>query len=190
METKARSRFGVNIEEFAGNIAYVIPDLAAISDYQTKSNARRYLVDLGKEILPQVNKLLLSKNTHLRKEASKIIELIGDKDSIPTLIELLDDDESSIRWIAAEGLVHIGKESIVPLLNSLIQMGDNTYLKLGARHVFLKLFSEDEKEYFKPLLLSLKNYNNISILAPVEAFRALISFKHLHSEASKVRYLH
>lgn len=190
METKKHSRKDVNIEEFSDSIAFIIPDLAEITDYQKKTSARRYLVDMGKEILPQINKLLLSKNTHLRKEASKIIELIADKESISVLIDLLDDDDSSIRWIAAEGLIHIGRDSIVPLLNKLVQKGDNLYLKQGARHTFLSLFSEEEKEEFKPLLLSLKNYNNISILAPVEAFRALIIFKHLNTVKSKVEYWH
>lgn len=190
METKKHSKIDVNIEEFTDSISCILPDLADLNNYQKKSNARRYLVDMGKVILPQINKLLLSKNYHLRREASKIINLIGDNESIPTLIALLSDDESSIRWIAAEGLVHIGRESIVPLLNALVENGDDAYLKLSARHALLNLFSDEEKEDFKPLLLSLKNYNNISILAPVEAFRALLHFKHLHSEKPKAIYWH
>ena len=189
METK-KNRIGVNVEDFTDSIARVIPDLSDINNYQKKINARRYLVDMGKEILPQLNKLVLSKNIHLRKEASKVIEIIGDKDSIPVLINLLDDDDGSIRWIAAEGLIHIGRESIVPLLSKIVEEGDDTYLKMGARHAFLMLFSNDEKNHFQPLLQSLKNYNNISILAPVEAFRALIMFKHLNVEGSRSMYWH
>lgn len=179
-----------DVDELTESIAYLIPDLAENNNYQKKSNARRFLVDKGKKILPQINQLLNTKNPHIRKEASKIIELIGAQESIPILIHLLDDDEGSIRWIAAEGLVHIGRETIVPLLNEIIEHGDNLYLKLGARHVFLRLFSDDEREYFRPLLLSLKNYNNISILAPVEAFRALFIFKHQNAKVSKPEYWH
>lgn len=182
METKNYSKVDVNLDEFTGNIVTILPDLAEMNNYQTKSTVRRYLVDMGKPILPQLNKLLLSKNPRLRKEALKIIDLIGNKESIPTFIDLLNDDESSIRWIAAEGLSHIGRESIVPLLYAIIEHGNDNYLKLGARHVFLNLFHEEEKEEFRPLLVSLKTNSYLSITAPFEAFRALISFKHLGLE--------
>jgi len=178
METRISNRVDVNFNEFTDKIARIIPDLAENNNYQKKIRLRRYLIDMGKEILPQINKLLGSKNIQLRKEASKIIEILGDKDSIPVLVSLLGDDEGSIRWIAAEGLIHIGRERIVPLLNLLIQKGDDYYLKLGARHAFLGLFTDEEKKYFKPLLLSLKSYNSISFLASVEAYRALMMFKY------------
>jgi HEAT repeat protein len=183
METKKHSTVDVNYEELTESIASVIPDLSEMNNYQKKVNARRYLVEMGKAILPQLNNLLLSKNIRLRREASKIIEIIGDKESIPVLINLLEDDEGSIRWIAAEGLIHIGRESIVPLLKKIIENGDDTYLKMGARHAFLQLFNDNEKVHFQPLLQSLKNFNNIHILAPVEAFRALIIFKHQSADS-------
>lgn len=182
METK-KHNVDVNYDEFTESIASVIPDLSEMNNYQKKVNARRYLVEMGKAILPQLNKLLLSKNIRLRREASKIIEIIGDKESIPVLINLLDDDEGSIRWIAAEGLIHIGRDSIVPLLSRIIENGDDTYLKIAARHTFLNLFNEDEKIYFQPLLQSLRNYNNFSVLASVEAFRALLVFKHQNTDS-------
>jgi|GEM_PF-626875 FOG: HEAT repeat len=186
METKNYSKIDVNLDEFTGNIVTILPDLAEMNNYQTKSAVRRYLVDMGKTILPQLNKLLQSKNPRLRKEASKIIDLIGNKESIPTFISLLNDDESSVRWIAAEGLSHIGRDSIVPLLYAVIEHGNDNYLKLGARHVFLNLFSDEEKEEFRSLLISLKSNSYLSITAPFEAFRALISFKHLSFEAPKL----
>ncbi|MGA2406446.1 MAG: hypothetical protein ABSF81_06815 [Bacteroidales bacterium] len=52
-----------------------------------------------------MHKLLDSKNGLLRTEAAKIVELIADKRSIPLLINLLDNNEFEIRWIAAEGLI-------------------------------------------------------------------------------------
>jgi HEAT repeat protein len=191
MEAKKHSSVDVDFEEFTDSIASVIPDLSEMNNYQKKVNARRSLVEMGKKILPQLNKLLLSKNIRLRREASKIIEIIGDKESIPVLINLLEDDEGSIRWIAAEGLIHIGRESIVPLLSRLMENGDDTYLKMGARHTFLQLFNDDEKIHFQPLLQSLKNTNNIHILAPLEAFRALIMFKHQSIDSYPgMQYLH
>jgi HEAT repeat protein len=182
VETKdqRRSRIDVSIEDFTDNVASVIPDLMETKNYQKKREARRNLVHMGKMILPLMNKLLTSKNLILRKEASKVIELIGDKESIPTLIRLLDDENGSIRWIAAEGLIHVGRDSIVPLLEALFKCTDTYYVKLGAHHVFTRLFSDEEKSEFRPLLLSLRRYNNVAITAPIEAYNALSLFSGGH----------
>lgn len=74
---------------------------------------------MGKTIISQMHKLLDSENDSLRMEAAKIIELIADRRSIPLLINLLDDTKFDIRWIAAEGLIKIGRRSILPLLKSV-----------------------------------------------------------------------
>src|SRR5664280_2213328 len=70
---------------------------------------------MGKTVIPQLHRLLDSKNDLLRSEAAKIVEPISDRRSIPFLIRLLDDKEFEIRWIAAEGLIKIGRRSILPL---------------------------------------------------------------------------
>jgi len=186
MEKKRNKQVDVDVEEFSESVAEKIPDLAEINNYQKKTSTRRYLSDMGKKILPQIYKLLRSKNMHLRMEASKIIRQIGDKESIPILIDLLDDDEGSVRWIAAEGLVHIGRDSILPLLNKIVEKGNDKNFMAGARYALLRLFSEEEKEQFQPLLQSLKGRNFMSLLAPVEAFRALIIFKHPNMEKPKL----
>jgi HEAT repeat protein len=68
-------------------------------------------------------------------EAAKIVELIADRRSIPLLINLLDDKEFEIRWIAAEGLIKIGRRSILPLLKS-VRDGESSYFhNKGAHHV-------------------------------------------------------
>lgn len=71
----------------------------------------------------------------LRMEAAKIVELIADRRSIPLLINLLDDKEFEIRWIAAEGLIKIGRRSILPMIKS-VRNGESSYFhNKGAHHV-------------------------------------------------------
>jgi hypothetical protein len=185
VETKRNIRIDVNLNEFTDSVARVIPIFVENSDYQKRINARNYLVHMGKRILSQMNILLTSKNISLRKEAAKIIKMIGDKESIPVLINLLDDDDSGIRWIAADGLVNIGRDTIVPLLETITKNTDTYYVRLGAYHVFTRLFTRREKMDFRTLLLSLKNYTNIAIMAPIEAFKALIVFRHLNDIVRK-----
>ncbi len=86
------------------------------TNFNTKVRSRKTLVKMGKSILPMMHKLIRAKEVPLRLEASKIIELIADRISIPVLIDLLDDTEFDIRWIAGEGLIKIGRRSLRPLL--------------------------------------------------------------------------
>jgi HEAT repeat protein len=67
-----------------------------------KLTARSTLVKMRKSIIPQLHRLLKSENGLLRMEAAKIVELIADRRSIPSLFVLLEDKEFEIRWIAAE----------------------------------------------------------------------------------------
>jgi hypothetical protein len=120
-----------------------------------------------------MHKLLTSKNTLLRKNAAQIVELIADKRSVPLLISLLHDPESDIRWIAAEGLIKIGRRSILPLLRSIRNEKSSHFHDKGAHHVLSSLLDKNEKEKLASLMLSLDDYHELGETAPVEASKAL-----------------
>ena len=120
-----------------------------------------------------MHKLANSGDVLDRMEAVKIIELIANRMSIPVLIDLLDDNEFDIRWIAAEGLIKIGRRSIRPLLKSVRDRKNSIFLNEGAHHVLVNLLNEDEKKKEMSLLLSLENYHGLGGTAPVEASIAL-----------------
>jgi hypothetical protein len=128
---------------------------------------------MGKTIIPQMHKLLGSKNDLLRKRAARVVKLIADSRSVPFLIGLLDDKDFDIRWIAAVGLIRIGRRSIVPLLKSIRDGKSSYFLNQGAHHVFDSLLYEKEKEEMSQLLLSLENYHELGETAPTEASIAL-----------------
>ena len=91
-------------------------------------------------------------------------------EGIDIQIQALEDEESDIRWIAAEGLVKLGRKVIKPLLEKLIDDGGETiYMRKGAYHIFPKLDIRDErKEKLKPLIKALntkKLYHEIPIIA-------------------------
>jgi hypothetical protein len=138
-----------------------------------KLSARQTLVKMGKKILPQINKLLKSGDIALRLEAAKIIELIGNRMSINVLIDLLEDTEFDIRWIASEGLIKIGRRSVRPLLKAVRDGINSIFLNEGAHHVLIYLLNENEKKNEMSLLLSLENHHTLGATAPVEASIAL-----------------
>lgn len=116
-------------------------------------------------------KPLSYKHERLRIELSGIIHTLADRRSIPALINLLDDSENDIRWIAAEGLIKIGRRSIIPLLRSI---RDGQISCFGAYHVLQSLLTNDEKSAMRHLLHSLdNNFPEMAELAPIQASIAL-----------------
>lgn len=161
------------LRDFPHNLVKIINESLDTNDYSKKLSARETLVKMGKTIIPQMHKLLDSENDLLRMEAAKIVELIADRRSIPFLLRLLDDTIFDIRWIAAEALIKIGRQSICPLLKS-IRDGKSSYIfHRGAHHILLGLVSENEKDQLVPLLHSLDNYYELRQTAPVQASIAL-----------------
>ena len=60
-----------------------------------------------------------------RLAATMSLGFIGDPKTIPTLVNLLEDNEPNIRWDAAIGLAKMGNESCIPVLANLM---DREYL--------------------------------------------------------------
>ena len=163
----------ISLKDFPDNLTSLIKESLDSKNSVKKLAARSTLVGMGKSIISKIHKLLSSENGLLRMEAAKIVELIADRRSIPFLINLLDDKEFEIRWIAAEGLIKIGRRSILPLLKS-IRDGKSTFiLNKGAHHVLLSLLKEDEKIKLTALLLSLDDAKELGETAPVEASEAI-----------------
>ncbi len=108
----------------------------------------------------------------LNREVESIICTVADKRSIPALINLLDDNEFNVRWIAAESLIRIGRKSIVPLLLEL-RDGRNFNYPGKAHHVLQSLLTKSEKRSMQPLLSTLTGSSDINKRADIEASSAL-----------------
>jgi HEAT repeat protein len=162
-----------SLGDFPDNLVKLINESLDTDDYSKKLSARGTLVKMGRTIIPQMHKLLDSENDLLRMEAAKIVELIADRRSIPLLLRLLDDMIFDIRWIAAEALIKIGRQSICPLLKSVRDGRSSLFFNRGAHHILLGLVSENEKNKLMPLLQSLDNYHDLVETAPVQASIAL-----------------
>jgi HEAT repeat protein len=169
MKKNKEEQINNSLSDLPENLLKLINESLDTEDYSKKLSARERLVEMGKTIIPQIHKLLSSKNDSLRMEAAKIIELIADRRSIPLLINLLDDQVFDIRWIAAEGLIKIGRRSICPLLMSVRDGRSSLFFNRGAHHILLGLVDETEKNKLMPLLQILDNYHELGETAPVQA---------------------
>jgi len=173
MKKIENAKIDIDLKDFPVEIVKLIAGLLDDKNFSIKCNARDTLVNMGSAIIPQMQKLLASKNVLLRKNAAKIVELVADRKSIPILINLLYDTESDIRWIAAEGLIKIGRRSISPLLKSIRSAKSSHLHDQGAHHVLTSLLDKDEKKNLASLLNSLIDYHELAETAPVEADKAI-----------------
>jgi len=113
-----------------------------------RQKARYELVKMGNPVLDYLLELQNAEKHLVRWEAVKAISEIGSRNSIPILINALEDEEFDVRWLAAEGLIEIGRPSVYPLLKSFIANKDSVHLKEGVHHVLKGLeirgFYEDK----------------------------------------------
>ncbi len=74
---------------------------------------------------------------------------IGDASAIPALINLLVDEAFEVRWRAAESLIKMKRESLIPLFRALRQSDrfDSMWFLDGIHHILRKL---DEEGYLAP----------------------------------------
>jgi HEAT repeat protein len=145
LKTHHNPEIDIDLVNFPDNLVGLIKELMDDKNYSAKIYAAKVLVRMGKRIIPQLHKLLSSKNDLLREEIARMVKLIADRRSVPVLIGLLDDIVFDIRWIAAEGLIRIGRRSIRPLIKSIRDGKSSIALNQSAHHVLDSLLNKKEK---------------------------------------------
>jgi HEAT repeat protein len=130
--------------------------------------------NVNSSVIMQIDKTTSARNKLVKNQVANAVYMIADIKSIPALISLLKDPEFDVRWIAAEGLIKIGRRSIVPLLKS-IRDEDNSYImNRCAHHILLNLTTLRERGAIEQLLFSLYNHTEAGKSAPAEATTALV----------------
>ena len=135
-----------------------------------RKQARAELVAKGKNMIDFLTELLNHPKHIYRWEALKTMQEIGDPISIPMFIQALEDDESDVRWIAAEGLIKLGMQSVRPLLKTLVEKSDSIFILAGVHHVFYDLKKAKKLPANFPidkLLSALKNSDWIGSIKPM-----------------------
>lgn len=132
--------------DFDPQLTTLLEKLVQLDNYHEHITAKRMLEEKGDEILPVMHTLANSGSVVIRKEAAKIIKHFGHLNSVPVAIELLDDVDGDIRWIAAETLIYIGRASMRPLLQAIYDNPDAYFLREGAHHVLAELIRDRDPE--------------------------------------------
>jgi hypothetical protein len=138
-----------------------------------RRHAREELERMGREATPYLVRLLGSRSTNARWEATKALSRIADPEAAPALVQALMDESFEVQWLAGEALIAIGPDAVKPLLDGLVHNYGSVYMRQGAHHVLHDL----EKRHLltPPTLRVLEELRSIEPLEPysVSARRAL-----------------
>jgi HEAT repeat protein len=104
-----------------------------------RQRARESLLEIGKPAVAPLIAALQNPNWRIRWGAAKTLGEIGDPAAIGALIETLEDERGGVRWLAAEGIVAIGREGLTALLQTLVHHSDSEWIREGAHHVIHSL---------------------------------------------------
>jgi HEAT repeat protein len=144
-----------------------------------RTKARKELVAVGRPAVPALIQLLSHRTQHVRWEAAKTLCEIADPLSAFALVNALDDRDGDVRWLAAEGLVALGKEGLQPLLAALLQRAQSSGLCEGARHVCQTLANKRKLgPILRPVVAAL-NEPEPAVAAPSAAYVALSRLRKL-----------
>jgi HEAT repeat protein len=117
--------------------------------------AREELEAIGPAAAPALADALWFTDPAARWEAAKALGTIADPSSVGPFLAALEDEDGSVRWLAAEGLSHIGFAALAPLLHALIEHSGSAWLRDGARHVLRGNLSDELAPALSPVLRAL-----------------------------------
>ena len=160
----------------SASIKDLIADLNS-KNGMTRHHARNGLIKIGEPAVEALIHVLKTETGQAHWEAAKALSLIGSPRAAQTLVETLEDDKFSVRWLAAEGLIIMGYSGLEPLLEALIQKPDSVRLREGAHHVLYDLlhywsFNLSTGDIIKSVLDTLEDIEP-SVQVPISAKQAL-----------------
>jgi HEAT repeat protein len=153
-------------------------DLLTSNDGFVRTCSRNSLIKIGSEAVPMLVEALASKENLKRWESIKALSQIGDSAALNSLVSAMDDKVFDVRWVAAEGLIAIGNQSIEPLLDLILNHPDSVRLREGVHHVLYALNKEQPNEILKPVIDALEA-TEASLQVPWVAEKALKSLRNI-----------
>jgi hypothetical protein len=137
-----------------------------------RREARRRLVERGREGVDELIRLLKDPRQYVRWEAAKSLGAIADPAAGPALAEALTDSDADVRWLAAGGLIAMGMHGVRPVLERLTHPPLSEELREAAHHVLHTSFGGDMDELLAPVVEAMAGPSPETTV-PVAAFRAL-----------------
>jgi HEAT repeat protein len=124
----------IQLEKTPANLKSLILDLCS-DDGIRREKSRHSLVQMGDNAIDYLAGFITSSDSLLRWEVTKTLAEIATPSAAPVLVEAMEDELTSIRWIAGKGLIKMGKQGVIAALEALIENPDSSFLMESVHHV-------------------------------------------------------
>jgi HEAT repeat protein len=132
-----------------------------------REQARSEIVHVGPRAISRLIGALDDPTYCLRWEATKALVEMQDPSAALSLVNLIRDDDSGIRWMAAEGLARMGCTGLVATLGALSMHSDSPWMREGARYVLRRASGHEMNHLLKPVLAALNGVEPALEVVPV-----------------------
>jgi HEAT repeat protein len=151
------------------------------ADEQMGAHIFSALVHVGHAAVPALIEKSASQSAWIRWHCMRALGEIGDGRALPVLVGALCDPDHSAAWMAAKGLVRVGRRSIGPVLSLLMTAEMSRWLAETASFVLRDQCVSDPrlKPYLEPVLQDMRSqlYHIATPLAAQKALSQLIAKK-------------
>jgi HEAT repeat protein len=149
-------RAGQDLPEARSRLEALLAGLHS-RDGIVRQKAREALTAMGRPAVHPLIPLLGDPEEDVRWEAAKALSDIGDAGAASALVIALEDGNSGVRWLAAVGLIAVGRDSLVPMLEALRERPDSAWLRDGAHHVLHALAKTELEGLLAPIVAVLES---------------------------------
>lgn len=140
----------------AENGAEVAQEWVAGADPYLRDAGFEALTDFGASALHEIRALAADPRRDVRWCGVEAARLLGTPEVASLLVDALADDDFAIRWVASLGLVAIGDEALVPLLQGLVRHSPTlTYHRSALRALRRMRAPAGQRELLAELITSL-----------------------------------
>jgi hypothetical protein len=160
-------------ERIATRIAGLTASLESPSPV-SRERARAALVAIGRPAVPSLVPLLTHRAKRVRWEAGIALRDIADPSAAAAVVDVLEDRDPDVRWVASEALIALSRNGLEPLLTALMRRAKSPEFREGARHVCRALVGRRKLgPILRPVLLALRA-SEPEIAVPLAAYSALL----------------
>lgn len=141
-------------------------------DPAVRIKARESLSKAGSDAVSLLATCLYDPRQHVRWEAAKTLESIGDASAAPALAAALNDDDEDVRWVAGKALIALKADALPSLLMGVVRHSDSVELCRAAHHVLHDLLQKHPSDELKRVIEALDS-SEPAVTAPPAAWAAL-----------------
>jgi HEAT repeat protein len=162
----------VLLNEYAAEMLRKNIDKLGSKNGLQRLQARSAMIALGESAIDIFAELVMHPNWIVRREAVKALSQMKTNITAPVLIYALEDEYASIRWVAAEGLIALGKQGLLVLMQRLCSQKLSVNLSQVAHHVVKEISKRQSMIETEELLANLENPSRY-YMVPVNARNVL-----------------